>query len=74
MQPIWGLVVAEVVKSANPSFKTGDTVQGHTIFAKYVIVKEGKGLKKLDISVAPPSYYLGVLGKPSYYFLELTLL
>jgi NADPH-dependent curcumin reductase CurA len=63
-KPIYGGVVAEVVQSANPSFKAGDTVQGNTIFAEYVMVKEGKGLKKLDISVAPPSYYLGVLGMP----------
>lgn len=69
MQPIYGGVVAEVVQSANPNFKTGDTVQGQTNFAEYVIVKEGKGLQKLDCSIAPPSYYLGVLGKALLLFI-----
>lgn len=63
MQPVWGGCVAEVIMSANPEFKTGDTVLGRMKFAEYDIVPKGQGLQKVDGSQAPPSYYLGVLGK-----------
>lgn len=63
VQPLYGEAVAEVVMSANSEFKAGDTVRGIMKFAEYVIVPKGEGLRKVDTSQIPPSYYLGVLGK-----------
>lgn len=63
MQPLWGGTVGKVVMSANPEFKTGDTVLGNVKFSEYVVVPKGQGLRKVDASQVPPSYYLGVLGE-----------
>ena len=63
MQPLWGGTVGEVVMSANPEFKTGDTVLGIMKFSEYVVVPKRQGLQKVDASQVPPSYYFGVLGE-----------
>jgi hypothetical protein len=53
--------VARVVASKNASFAVGDIVDPYMGWQEYV-VSNGRGLRKLDPSVAPVSTALGVLG------------
>ena len=53
--------VARVVASKNPNFAVGDIVDPYMGWQEYV-VSNGRGLRKLDPSVAPVSTALGVLG------------
>jgi NADPH-dependent curcumin reductase CurA len=62
-EPMVGGTVSEVVASNNPRFAPGDIVAGFDGWQSYA-VSDGKGLRKLDPSQAPPSYALGVLGMP----------
>lgn len=55
--------VAEVVESNNDKFAVGDVVTDRLLWSEYQ-VHSGKTLTKLDPSVAPLSYFLGVLGMP----------
>jgi NADPH:quinone reductase len=69
-----GGTVGEVVESLHPQFRAGDSVVGYWGWQEYA-VSDGKGLQKLDPSLAPISTALGVLGMPgmtAYFgFLEL---
>jgi NADPH-dependent curcumin reductase CurA len=58
-----GGTVGVVVESKHPKFKPGDVVLGALGWQEYAI-SDGTGLKKIDTSVAPASFYLGVLGMP----------
>ena len=60
-KPIEGGVIAEVLESRSDNFKTGDLVLGSLPWAKECIANE-KGLRKIDTTIAPASYYLGILG------------
>lgn len=62
-QPIAGGVIAEVIDSKSKSFAKSDFVLGNLPWATYSIEK-GENLRKIDTSVAPASYYLGILGMP----------
>ena len=62
-EPIKSGIVAEVIKSANQGFKTGDFVSGMLDWAEYQI-SDGNGLIKVDPDIAPLSAYLGILGMP----------
>jgi NADPH-dependent curcumin reductase CurA len=62
-QSITGGVVAKVLKSSAPDFKENDIVTGNLPWQQHCITTE-KGLIKIDISIAPASYYLGILGMP----------
>lgn len=67
-KPIDGGVVAEVKESRDPAFKPGDLVMGsgsraNLPWAEYTI-RSGNGLRILDTTLAPASYYLGILGMP----------
>jgi len=62
-QPFVGGVVAKVTESKNRAFAVGDTVFGMLPWATYIIEK-GENLRKVDPSLAPLSYYLGILGMP----------
>jgi NADPH-dependent curcumin reductase CurA len=53
--------VARVVESKNPKFSVGDIVDIYMGWQEYV-VSNGKGIRKLDESIAPVSTALGVLG------------
>lgn len=55
--------VAQVVESKNPQFAAGDIVDIYMGWQEYAI-SDGKGLRKLDPSIAPVSTALGVLGMP----------
>jgi NADPH-dependent curcumin reductase CurA len=58
-----GGVCGEVIQSQNPRFAVGDIVQGEFGWQEYAITN-GKGVRKIDPSIAPVSTSLGVLGMP----------
>jgi hypothetical protein len=58
-----GGTVCEVVASHNPGFAVGDIVLAHTGWQSYAL-SDGKGLRKIDPSIAPVSTAVGVLGMP----------
>jgi len=58
-----GGAVGKVVASENPQFHTGDLVDGFFGWQQYAI-SDGKGVRKIDPSLAPVSTALGVLGMP----------
>jgi NADPH-dependent curcumin reductase CurA len=58
-----GGVVGEVVRSNHPRFAVGDVVEGRFGWQEYA-VSAGKGVRKIDPTVAPISTALGVLGMP----------
>jgi NADPH-dependent curcumin reductase CurA len=62
-QTMVGGTVSEVVASNNPGFAVGDIIIGSAGWQTHV-VSDGKGLRKLDPKLAPPSTALGVLGMP----------
>ncbi len=62
-KPIAGGIVAEVIESKSKLFAMGDTVFGNMPWATCSVEKE-ENLRKIDTSVAPPSYSLGILGMP----------
>ncbi|MGP5068727.1 NADP-dependent oxidoreductase [Psychrobacter faecalis] len=55
--------VGKVIESKHEKFAVGDYVVGHNGVQSYA-VSDGTGLHKVDPSLAPLSYYLGVLGMP----------
>jgi NADPH:quinone reductase len=61
--PISGGIVGEVEESKSPDFKKGDIVVGMLPWATQMIVAS-KEIRKIDTSLAPASYYLGILGMP----------
>src|SRR5215471_10945469 len=58
-----GGTVAEVIESKNAGFKPGDFVVGMAGWQQFD-VSGGEGLRKVDVSVLPPSAYLGAVGMP----------
>ncbi len=60
-QPISGGVVAKVKESKSNDFKIDDIVTGNLPWRKQMIVS-GKEIQKIDATLAPPSYFLGILG------------
>lgn len=61
--PLTGGAVGNVIESQAEGFAPGDLVTGTLPWATQSVVP-GKSLKKLDPSLAPASYYLGILGMP----------
>jgi NADPH-dependent curcumin reductase CurA len=60
-EPIQSGIIAEVVESKHPDYQTGDFVSGMLAWKEYQ-ASSGKGLQRVDPSVASLSSYLGVLG------------
>jgi NADPH-dependent curcumin reductase CurA len=58
-----GGTVGEVVESRHAGFRPGDFVNGTLGWQEYAVT-DGAGVRKVDGSQAPLSYYLGVLGMP----------
>ncbi|MEX0677947.1 MAG: NADP-dependent oxidoreductase [Pirellulales bacterium] len=58
-----GGAVGEVIASNNSQFQPGDVVQGDFGWQEYPL-SNGKGVRKIDPSIAPISTSLGVLGMP----------
>ena len=62
-EPMVGGTVSQIVASNDPKFVAGDYVVGFDGWQEYA-VGDGKGLRKIDPSLAPLSWYLGILGMP----------
>jgi NADPH:quinone reductase len=62
-KPLMSGVVAKVIESKSTNFSSGDFVTGLLPWREKMIVPE-KHVQKIDASIAPPSYYLGILGMP----------
>ncbi len=62
-QPLEAGMVGRVVASRHPGFREGDHVSGLLGWESFSI-SDGKGLRKVDPTLAPLSYYLGILGMP----------
>lgn len=62
-KPIAGGVIAKVIKSNSVNFKENDIVTGNLPWQQQCIATE-TSLLKIDTSIAPASYYLGILGMP----------
>jgi len=60
-QPLSGGVVAKVKESKSNDFKIDDLVTGNLPWRKQMI-SPGKGIQKIDTTLAPESYFLGILG------------
>jgi NADPH-dependent curcumin reductase CurA len=60
-KPMLGGVVGEVVESRSPRLEVGDTVL-HMLGWREEAVLDAKYARKLDLSVAPATAYLGLLG------------
>ena len=62
-KPISGAVIAKVIKSNAANFNENDIVTGNLPWQQQCIATENTILK-IDTSIAPASYFLGVLGMP----------
>lgn len=62
-QPLAGGAVAKVIASQSDEFAPDDLVTGHLPWSTQAVVP-ARSLKKIDASLAPASYYLGILGMP----------
>ncbi|MCJ9428906.1 NADP-dependent oxidoreductase [Kordiimonas marina] len=62
-EPLQGGIVAKVVSSNGGSFPQGAYVTGMGLWANYMTT-DGKGFQPVDPTLAPLSYYLGILGMP----------
>jgi NADPH-dependent curcumin reductase CurA len=60
-EPMSSGVIAEVVESKNPDFKTGTFVTGYLDWKEYN-VSTGAGLTPIDTAAASITAYLGILG------------
>jgi len=60
-KPINGGVVARVKESKSKDFSIDDIVTGNLPWRKQMVTSV-KGIQKIDATLAPPSYFLGILG------------
>jgi NADPH-dependent curcumin reductase CurA len=61
--PIYGGGIGEVIESESENFKKGDVVRGNFPWATEAVV-DSKSLTKIDTTIAPATFYLGILGMP----------
>jgi NADPH-dependent curcumin reductase CurA len=64
-QPVDGGAVGRVVESRHDGFGEGDWVVSQLGWREHGVAAANR-LRKIDASVAPPSYALGVLGMPGF--------
>jgi NADPH:quinone reductase len=62
-EPMKSGIVAQVVESKNPEYKSGDHVSGIMEWSEYQ-VSRGEGLTHINEQEAPLSAWLGLLGMP----------
>ena len=62
-KPMTGGVIAKVIKSNSKKFQENDIITGNLPWQQHCIAGE-KNVTKIDTSIAPASYYLGILGMP----------
>src|SRR5690606_25616117 len=62
-EPMDGGAVGQVESSEHPGFSPGDYVVSRFGW-RQAFVAPGDALSKIDVNIAPPQAYLGVLGMP----------
>jgi NADPH-dependent curcumin reductase CurA len=62
-QPMVGGTISQVIRSRHGGFHDGDLVLGHFGWQEYAF-SDGRGVGKIDLTLGPLSYFLGVLGMP----------
>lgn len=62
-KPLTGGVIAKVIRSNSSHFKENDIVTGNLPWQELCIATENS-VVKIDTSIAPASYFLGILGMP----------
>jgi NADPH-dependent curcumin reductase CurA len=62
-QVMVGGTVSQVVRSRHADFADGELVLGYDGWQEYA-VSDGRGVRRIDTSLGPISYFLGVLGMP----------
>lgn len=62
-QVMVGGAVGRVMESRNQALAVGDIVEAYSGWQEYAVM-DGRGLRKIDASIAPVSTALGVLGMP----------
>jgi NADPH-dependent curcumin reductase len=62
-QVMVGGAVGEVLESRSPKFRPGDMVVGALGWQEFAVT-DARTVAKIDTSIAPASYYLGLLGMP----------
>jgi NADPH:quinone reductase len=62
-KPIIGRTISRIIETKSKIFAKGDIVVGTLPWATYTIEK-AENIRIIDPQVAPPSYYLGILGMP----------
>ena len=67
-EPLQAGMVGEVYESRNPNFKRGEIVSGMLNWEEYTLTNgldlSGSKFRKIDPTIAPLSYHLGILGMP----------
>ncbi|HZD25110.1 MAG TPA: NADP-dependent oxidoreductase [Alphaproteobacteria bacterium] len=63
-EPMTGRVVAEVMESNHPDYRPGEHVFAMARWEDYSVLTGTEDMRKLDASIAPLSWNLGVLGAP----------
>lgn len=61
--PIYGGGIGEIIESKSENFKKGDVVRGNFSWATEAVA-DAKSLMKIDTTIAPATYFLGILGMP----------
>lgn len=62
-QPISGGIVGKVIQSKSPALKEGEMVLSRLPWRKLNVIHV-RELQKINTNIAPPSYFLGILGMP----------
>lgn len=62
-QPISGGIVGKVIQSNSPSLKEGELILSRMPWRRLNVVHV-RELQKINANIAPPSYFLGILGMP----------
>lgn len=62
-KPLRARIVGKIIESKDPVYQEGEIVRGDLDWADYTVTK-GKGLLKVDPTIAPPSTSLHVTGMP----------
>lgn len=68
MKVIEGFGVSRVLESDNTNFKPWDVVTGMTGWEEYSLIHNTDQLRKIQQDGIPLSYYVGLLGRFSFWF------
>ena len=58
-EPLKGWVIGEIEESQSDYFKNGDIVRGNLPWATEAVISS-EAIEKIDTTIAPPGYFLGI--------------